>query len=128
MGRGRKEWGEALQLAKYEGVRLAQLGDDDFRNPSLLEDALQHLIEHQIGDRIVLDLSRVQSLTSMGVAVLVAARGIAIVHNARLAIAGVQPRVRRLFETIGAEALLRQQDMPSDVAENHPKNAPDDAV
>lgn len=128
MGRDRKERGEALQLAKYEGVRLAQLGDDDFRNPSLLEDALQHLIEHQVGDRIVLDLSRVQSLTSMGVAVLVAARGIAIVHNARLAIAGVQPRVRRLFETIGAEALLRQQDMPSDVAENHPKNAPDDAV
>ncbi len=128
MGRDRKEWGEALQLAKYEGVRLAQLGDDDFRNPSFLEDSLQHLIEHQTGERIVLDLSRVQSLTSMGVAVLVAARGIAVVHNARLAIAGVQPRVRGLFEMIGAEALLRQQDMPSDVAENHPKNAPDDAV
>jgi anti-anti-sigma factor len=117
-----------MQLAKYEGVRLAQLGEDDFRNPSLLEDALQHLIEYQIGDRIVLDLSRVQSLTSVGVAVLVAARGIAIVHNARLAIAGVQPRVRRLFETIGAEALLRQQDMPGDIAEALPKNAPNDAV
>lgn len=95
-----------MRILKRRSVSVAALCGDDFHRPSLLEDALQCLIENLKDGKLVLDLSRVESLTGLGVAVLVAAKGMAMIYSARLEVACVQPRVGRSLELAGAGGLL----------------------
>ena len=95
-----------MRTSELDGVAVAAFNDEDFGNPHLLEDAFQHLIEGLGRKQLVVDLSRVDSVTSLGVAVIVAAQGIALIYQTGLAFAGVQPRVRKTLDLIGVDKTL----------------------
>jgi anti-anti-sigma factor len=95
-----------VKISELDGVKVAAFGDDDFGNPHMLEDAFEHLIGSLGKRELVADLSRVGSVTSLGVAVIVAAQGIAMIHDTRLAFAGVRPRVRKILDMVGVDKTL----------------------
>ena len=95
-----------MNISELDGVAVAAFGDEDFGNPHLLEDAFEHLIGSLGRKPLVVDLSRVESVTSLGVAVIVAAQGIAMIHDTRLAFTGVQPRVRKTLDLVGVDKTL----------------------
>ena len=99
-----------MRIYQCNSVSVAALYGDDFDRPSLLEDALQLLLENLKDRELVLDLSRVESLTGIGVAVLVAAKGMAMIHDARLEVACVQPRAGRSLGLAGVTSLLRPHE------------------
>ncbi len=103
-----------MRLSKHDDVSVAVLDEDEFDSPSLLEDAVERLIEYSEHKTLVINLSRVQSLTSIGVAILVAAQGLALIHDTRLSFACIQPRVRHLLEQIGVNRVLSLHDTVKD--------------
>ena len=99
-----------MQVSRLDGVSVAVFGDDEFGSPALLEDNIEHLIDRSRHRKLVLDLSRVQGLTSLGVALLVAAQGMAMICHTRLALARVQPGVRRSLKLTGTDSILSLHD------------------
>jgi anti-anti-sigma factor len=95
-----------MQVSKLDGVSVAVFGDDEFESPSLLEDNIEHLIDRSRHRKLVLDLFRVRALTSLGVALLVAAQGMAMICDTRLALARIQPGVRRSLELTGIDSVM----------------------
>lgn len=95
-----------MVLQERDGVGLARFNAGDFRNPAALEDTFQQLIEGLDRRKLVVDLSRVEETMSLGVAVLVAAQGLALIHKTRLAFAAVSPNVAKLVSLCGAEKAL----------------------
>ena len=95
-----------MKLSELDGVAVAAFSDEDFSNPHLLEDAFQHLVEGLGRRQLVADLSRVRSVTSLGVAVIVAAQGIALIYETDLAFAGIQPGVQKVLGLVGVDKTL----------------------
>lgn len=117
-----------MQIHERGGAGVAECEQEDFRNPWLLEDVFADLIEGLKRPRLVFDLSRVESTASLGVAVLVATQGLALIHGTSVAFAGVRPAVRRLIELSGAGHLLAMHetvDEALDRLDNQPKNGTD---
>ena len=106
-----------MKMSKRRGVDVAAFDDDDFTNPSLLEDAFQRVIEHSKHGELLVDLSHVYSLTSLGIAVLVAAQGIALIYETTLAYVGIQPRVRKLLAQVGVVDALPLYDTVDEALE-----------
>ena len=88
------------------GVEVARFTARDFSNPSLLEDTFQALVSGLGHHKLVVDLSEIENTMSLGVAVLVAAQGLALIHKTRLAFAGVNPAVAKLLTLTGADKVL----------------------
>ena len=95
-----------MRTSERDGFFVVVFTDDDFSNPDLLEDVFERLIERREVHRLVADLSRVKAVTSLGVAVIVAAHGIALIHKTPLVFAGIQPKVRDILALIGVEETL----------------------
>ncbi len=95
-----------LMVEERDGVGVAKFTAKDFGNPSLLEDSFQALIAGLEHRRLVVDLSQIEYTMSLGVAVLLAAQGLAMIHKTKLAFAGVRPKVARLINLTGANEVL----------------------
>jgi anti-anti-sigma factor len=100
-----------MQTLKRGDARMAVLGKEDLGSPHF-EDTLEHLIEKETPRRegLVVDLSRVESVTSLGVALLIEAMGLAMIGERRIAFAGVRPRVLRALRFSGAERIMNLCD------------------
>ncbi len=97
---------QPMMVRERDGVGVAKFTARDFGNPSLLEDTFQALISRLGRRTLVVDLSEIQETMSLGVAVLVAAQGLALIHKTRLAFAGVNPNVTKLLALVGADKAL----------------------
>ena len=95
-----------MRMSERGGVGIAELTNEDFRNPSLLEDAFQALMKSMQKQKLVVDLSRVESIMSLGVAVLVAAQGLALINNTKIVFAGMQNGVWRILSLCGADKAI----------------------
>lgn len=89
---------------------MAEVAQEEFSNPWLLEDAFQSMIKGMKERTLVVDLRNVESITSLGIAVLVAIQGVAIIHRSRVLLAGVRPGVRRWLDLVGADQILEIYD------------------
>jgi len=87
-----------------------EVRDEDFRNPWLLEDMFQRLMGKLKRGKLIVDLTGVKTTMSLGVAVLIAAHGLALIHKTRIVFAGVQPGVRRPLELAGADQIITVYD------------------
>ena len=63
---------------------------------------------------MVVDLSDVRNTVSLGVAVLIAAQGLALIHETRLAFAALSPGVKKLLAMTGADKALKIFDTVED--------------
>ena len=99
--------GYRMVVEERDGVPVAKFSGEDFANPSLLEDTFQALVSHlkhrEGGD----DLSDVRNTVSLGVAVLIAAQGLALIHETKLAFAALSPGVKKLLTMTGADKVLK---------------------
>ncbi len=95
-----------MMVDDHHGVEVARFTAKDFGNPSLLEDTFQTLVSSLERRKLVVDLSEIENTMSLGVAVLVAAQGLALIHKTRLAFAGVRPEVVKLLALTGADKVL----------------------
>lgn len=95
-----------MRMHRLGDVHVMEVRDEDFRNPWLLEDTFQRLMEKLKRRKLVVDLTGVGTTMSLGVAVLIAADGLALIHKTRIAFAGVQPGVRRPLELAGADRII----------------------
>jgi anti-anti-sigma factor len=96
----------SMMVDDHDGVEVARFTAKDFGNPSLLEDTFQTLVSGLGRRRLVVDLSEIENTMSLGIAVLVAAQGLALIHETRLAFAGVSPNVAKLLALTGADKVL----------------------
>ena len=99
-----------MEMSDRDGIGVAALNNEDFRNPNLLEDVFQGLMQDLRRGRLVVDLSKVESIMSLGVAVLVAAQGLALIHNTKIAFAGMQKGVRKILRLTGADQAISIHD------------------
>lgn len=103
-----------MRMSERDGVSVAAFDEDDFSNVSLLEDTIQHLMERLKNCKLVVDLSQVASVNSLGMSILVAAEGIALICDVQIAFASVQPGVRRLLGLAGLDRVLPIHDTVSE--------------
>ncbi len=106
--------GSGMMVVERDGVPVAKFTAGDFNNASLLEDTFQVLISTLKRRNLVVDLSEIQSTMSLGIAVLVAAQGLALIHKTKLAFAAVGPDVTRLLALTGADKVLTVFDTVGD--------------
>ncbi len=106
--------GSGMMVVQRDGIPVAKFTADDFSNPSLLEDTFQTLISTLKHRNVVVDLSDIDSTMSLGIAVMVAAQGLALIHKMRLAFAAVSPGVRKLLTMTGADRVLTVFDTVED--------------
>ena len=99
-----------MKMADRDGVGVAELTNEDFRNPSLLEDAFQNLMQSMGRRKLVVDMSNVESIMSLGVAVLVAAQGLALINDTKIAFAGMKNGVRKILALTGADKAISIHD------------------
>lgn len=92
-----------MTISERKGTTVAEVADEEFRNPYLLEDAFESLIAGLGGGELVLDVRGVKKLAGPGLEVLVAAHGIALIHKTRLVLAGIGEGARRVFAPSGDE-------------------------
>jgi anti-anti-sigma factor len=95
-----------MRMLTHDGVGVVELSDSDFRQPGQLEDAFQSIIGDMQKGALVIDLSRVTHIMSLGVAVLVAAQGLALIHKAHIAFAGAQQAVLKILSLCGADKAI----------------------
>ncbi len=93
-------------MHKLDDAYVMEVRDEDFRNPWLLEDMFQRLMGKLKRRKLIVDLTGVKTTMSLGVAVLIAAHGLALIHKTRIVFAGVQPGVRRPLELAGADQII----------------------
>lgn len=74
-----------MRIRERTGALVAEVASDEFRDPVLLEEAFQRIIEKLRLSTIVVFLGNVPSITSLGIAVLIAVQGVAMVHRRRIA-------------------------------------------
>ena len=106
-----------MVVEERDGVQVAKFTAEGFGNPLLLEDTFQMLISDLKHPKVVVDLSEIQSTMSLGIAVLVAAQGLAMIHDTRLAFAGVRRKVAKLISLTGADEALKVFDTVDDAVE-----------
>lgn len=99
-----------MRISERDGATVAVVLDEEFEDPCRLEDAFQRLIENLTRRALVLDLSSVRSVNSLGIAVLLAAQGLAMIHETRVVLAGLDRSVRRPLELVGADRVLAMRD------------------
>jgi anti-anti-sigma factor len=103
-----------MRISERNGATVAVVTDDEFENPYKLEDAFERLIEKLKRRALVLDLSSVRSVNSLGIAVLVAAQGLAMIHETRVVLTGVASGVRRVLQVSGADQVLAVSESVDD--------------
>jgi len=103
-----------MMVKEQRGVPVAKFTAEDFGNVYLLEDTFQVLISAMDHRRVVVDLSDIDTTMSLGIAVLVAAQGIALIHKTKLVFAAVSPGVRKLLAITGADKVLTLYDSVDD--------------
>jgi anti-anti-sigma regulatory factor len=82
---------------------VLSLSTEDLARPPQVREAFDEILS-VLGQRaVIVDLSLVARLTSMGLSALSAGADAAREHSARFAIAGVRPEVRRLVDTLSPD-------------------------
>ena len=99
--------GFRMMVEERRGVAVAKVTAEDFSNPSLLEDTFQTLVSRLKGRKVVVDMADIESTISLGIAVLVAAQGLSLIHETELAFAAVSPKVKKLLAMVGADKVLK---------------------
>ena len=95
-----------MRVSRYGDTFVVRVDEEEYLTPQLLEEAFKSIIEKMQHDALIVDMHRVKTITSLGIAVIIATQGLAMVHRRRIAFAGVQPGVRRSLELVGADAIL----------------------
>ena len=103
-----------MMVKEHQGVPVAKFTAEDFGNVYLLEDTFQVLISKLDHRKVVVDLSDVHTTMSLGIAVLVAAQGIALIHRTKLVFAAVSQGVKKLLAMTGADKVLTLYDSVED--------------
>ncbi len=103
-----------MMVEERQGVPVAKFTAEDFGNVYLLEDTFQALISKLDHRRVVVDLSDIHTTMSLGIAVLVAAQGIALIHKTKLVFAAVSQGVKKLLAMTGADKVLTLYDSVDD--------------
>jgi anti-anti-sigma factor len=103
-----------MMVEERQGVPVAKFTAEDFGNVSLLEDTFQVLISAMDHRRVVVDLSDIDTTMSLGIAVLVAAQGLALIHKTKLVFAAVSQGVKKLLAMTGADKVLTLYDTVED--------------
>jgi anti-anti-sigma factor len=106
----------SLQLEARNGVvRIAVGGELDMASAPALEGSLEGA-KRSGGSAIILDLRDTTFIDSSGLRTLLRAADDAKSNGHRLAIVGVNPSARQLFELTGTEHLIDQQEAVSVIA------------
>jgi anti-anti-sigma factor len=95
-----------MRAYERKEAHVVEFEQDDFCNPWHLEEAFEQLMDNLKHHRVVVDLSHVQSTMSLGIAVLVAFQGLALIHGTPISFAAVRPGVSRLLGLSGADRVL----------------------
>ena len=103
-----------MMVEENQGVPVAKFTAEDFGNVYLLEDTFQVLISTLDHRKVVVDLSDIDTTMSLGIAVLVAAQGIALIHKTKLVFAAVSQGVKKLLALTGADKVLTLYDSVED--------------
>ncbi len=90
-----------MRIRTRDDVVLIQVGAEEFSDPALLEDAFDHIIKNLQRRPMVVDLSRVRHVPSLGIAVIMAIQSLAQLRRSRVAFAGLQPAVHKSLEIVG---------------------------
>jgi len=85
---------------------IVELSKRELRNPWLIEDEFEGMMEEPDRRIVVVDLREVESLTKIGVATLLTLQGQALVHNSRIVFACVRPEVQKALSRAGAAHIL----------------------
>src|SRR5689334_11409475 len=89
---------EVSSLRLADVVVVAPVGRIDHATAGPFERALQPLLAPESGEALLLDLSRVDYISSVGLRVVMTAAKQLRARKARIAAAGLQPVVREIFE------------------------------
>lgn len=95
-----------MRISECMGKLVIDVGQDELHNAVLLEDAFQRIITRVELTTVIVDLGKVASVSSIGVAAIIAMQGIAMVRRKRVAFTGIQPRVRQALELLGFDHVL----------------------
>lgn len=86
-------------------VILAPIARLDVTTAPVLNGVVEKLFENP-GQKVLLDLARVDYVSSMGIAACLRAAQLARVHHGLFALAALQPTVRHVFEIAGMDRVL----------------------
>ena len=100
-----------MRIRTREGVVLVQIGVNEFKDAVLLEEAFELIIKNLEHRPMLVDLSQVQTIPSLGIAVLMAIESLAHLRRSRIVFAGLQPAVRKSLEVVGVLGLLATYDL-----------------
>ena len=100
-----------MRIRTREDVVLIEVGAEDFGDPMRLEDAFESVIKHLHRRAMVVDLTPVPSIPSLGIAVIMAIQSLSQLRRSRVAFAGLQPAVRKSLGTVGVLDLLSTYDL-----------------
>jgi anti-anti-sigma factor len=106
--------GRPTMVDEQHGAVVAKFTAEDFSNPGLLEDTFQALVAGLKRRKLVVNLSGIDDIKSLGVAVLVAAQGLALINKTELVFAAIAPGVMKLLKMVGADKVLTTFDTVDD--------------
>ncbi len=95
-----------MRIRTRDDVILIQVGAEEFGDATRLEEAFEHIIKNLQRRPMVVDLSLVRYIPSLGIAVIMAVHSLAQLRRSRVAFAGLQPSVWKSLETVGVLDLL----------------------
>ncbi len=95
-----------MRIRTRDDVILIQVGAEEFGDPARLEDAFEHIIKNLQRRPMVVDLTPVKYIPSLGIAVIMAIQGLSQLRRSRVAFAGLQPAVWKSLQTVGVLDLL----------------------
>jgi anti-anti-sigma factor len=100
-----------MRIRTRDDTVLVQVGPDEFGDAVLLEGAFERIIENLQQRPMVVDLSAVGRIPSLGIAVIMAVQSLAQLRRSRVVFAGLQPSVRKSLEVVGVLDLLSTYDL-----------------
>ena len=100
-----------MRIRTRDDVILIQVGAEEFDDPTRLEDAFEHIIKNLQRRPMVVDLSRVRYIPSLGIAVIMAIQSLSQLRRSRVAFAGLQPAVRKSLGIVGVFDFLSTYDL-----------------
>ena len=100
-----------MRVRTRDDVILIQVGAEEFGDPMRLEEAFERIIKNLERRKMVVDLSPVGHIPSLGIAVIMAVQSLSRLRRSRVAFAGLQPAVRKSLEIVGVLDFLSTYDL-----------------
>ena len=95
-----------MLMNDYAGVMVVTFTDSSILESAAIEQIakdLYFLVDNQARQRIILDFSKVKSLSSQGLGILINMKKKLTDIKGRLALCGVRPEIKKLFNLTGLE-------------------------